>query len=318
MESTRQQAIYRFTFSDKLFSALGCGARLPADDTVSDMFHLVNNPTIGRYIFIQNFRDNPTCRGVDELLDAYVTAADRVRPATHFRFSHIVKNIARCGCLMISQLMILFKNSRICHQWWWLLCAIAVDDGCDRRYARNNCGNRRCITNANVDYHNRHRWQWQTRWATIRRNASTRCRSKAIGDRWTTRRSRYCSGREVPTCGFAFNIAFTVCCIRSIYRNRSCAERARRAGVSCRGALRVASTTHLVDAYATDTSAYAGVDIEWSVAYFCVGAGLHNKGYCNHVNRGERNTIQKRVVGHHSNQVNDFNNWILFGGINYM
>uniref|UniRef100_A0A914UZ32 C2 domain-containing protein n=1 Tax=Plectus sambesii TaxID=2011161 RepID=A0A914UZ32_9BILA len=68
--------------SDKLFPALGYGARIPPN------FHEAHD-------FFLNFQNDPKCEGVPGLLDAYKKAVGIVRPASSACFSHVIFHVAK-------------------------------------------------------------------------------------------------------------------------------------------------------------------------------------------------------------------------------
>lgn len=68
--------------SDKMFPALGFGARVPPTGKVSHEFFL-------------NLRDNPYCAGVDGLLQAYFTALQSVTLYGPTNFAPVIKHVAK-------------------------------------------------------------------------------------------------------------------------------------------------------------------------------------------------------------------------------
>ena len=68
--------------TDKMFPALGFGARVPPTGQVSHEFFL-------------NLKDNPYCAGVDGLLDAYATALQSVTLYGPTNFSPVIDHVAR-------------------------------------------------------------------------------------------------------------------------------------------------------------------------------------------------------------------------------
>uniref|UniRef100_A0A8C7YQ15 Copine VIII n=1 Tax=Oryzias sinensis TaxID=183150 RepID=A0A8C7YQ15_9TELE len=69
--------------SDKLFPALGFGAKLPPDGRVSHEFPLNGNP------------QNPYCNGIDGVLEAYYQSLKSVRLYGPTHFSPVINHVAR-------------------------------------------------------------------------------------------------------------------------------------------------------------------------------------------------------------------------------
>ncbi|XP_076863695.1 copine-8 [Brachyhypopomus gauderio] len=71
--------------SDKMFPALGFGAKLPPDGRVSHEFALNGNP------------DNPYCSGIEGVLDAYYQSLKNVHLYGPTYFSPVINHVARCA-----------------------------------------------------------------------------------------------------------------------------------------------------------------------------------------------------------------------------
>lgn len=69
--------------SDKMFPALGFGARIPPQGTVSHEFFLNGNPT------------NPYCSGIDGILQAYYDSLHRVQLYGPTNFAPVINHVAR-------------------------------------------------------------------------------------------------------------------------------------------------------------------------------------------------------------------------------
>ncbi|XP_063053858.1 copine-8 [Engraulis encrasicolus] len=74
--------------SDKMFPALGFGAKLPPDGRVSHEFALNGNP------------DNPYCSGIEGVMEAYYTSLKSVRLYGPTYFSPVINNVARYASLV--------------------------------------------------------------------------------------------------------------------------------------------------------------------------------------------------------------------------
>ncbi|XP_067291964.1 copine-8 isoform X1 [Pseudorasbora parva] len=74
--------------SDKLFPALGFGAKLPPDGHVSHEFPLNGNP------------DNPYCSGIEGVLEAYYQSLKSVRLYGPTYFSPVINHVARYASLV--------------------------------------------------------------------------------------------------------------------------------------------------------------------------------------------------------------------------
>ncbi|XP_056307767.1 copine-8 isoform X1 [Danio aesculapii] len=74
--------------SDKLFPALGFGAKLPPDGRVSHEFPLNGNP------------DNPYCSGIEGVLEAYYQSLKSVRLYGPTYFSPVINHVARYASLV--------------------------------------------------------------------------------------------------------------------------------------------------------------------------------------------------------------------------
>ncbi|XP_051873560.1 copine-9-like isoform X6 [Pristis pectinata] len=71
--------------SDKLFPALGFGAKLPPDGKVSHEFPLNADP------------DNPNCNGIDGVLEGYYQSLRRVQLYGPTNFAPVINQVARCA-----------------------------------------------------------------------------------------------------------------------------------------------------------------------------------------------------------------------------
>ncbi|XP_058623113.1 copine-8 isoform X6 [Onychostoma macrolepis] len=74
--------------SDKLFPALGFGAKLPPDGRVSHEFPLNGNP------------ENPYCSGIEGVLEAYYQSLKSVRLYGPTYFSPVINHVARYASLV--------------------------------------------------------------------------------------------------------------------------------------------------------------------------------------------------------------------------
>ncbi|XP_030645887.1 copine-8 [Chanos chanos] len=74
--------------SDKMFPALGFGAKLPPDGRVSHEFPLNGNP------------DNPYCSGIDGVMEAYYQSLKTVRLYGPTYFSPVINHVARYASLV--------------------------------------------------------------------------------------------------------------------------------------------------------------------------------------------------------------------------
>ncbi|XP_078399373.1 copine-8-like isoform X2 [Cetorhinus maximus] len=71
--------------SDKLFPALGFGAKLPPDGKVSHEFPLNSDP------------ENPNCNGIDGVLEGYYQSLRRVQLYGPTNFAPVINQVARCA-----------------------------------------------------------------------------------------------------------------------------------------------------------------------------------------------------------------------------
>ncbi|XP_043563692.1 copine-9-like [Chiloscyllium punctatum] len=71
--------------SDKLFPALGFGAKLPPDGKVSHEFPLNADP------------ENPNCNGIDGVLEGYYQSLRRVQLYGPTNFAPVINQVARCA-----------------------------------------------------------------------------------------------------------------------------------------------------------------------------------------------------------------------------
>ncbi|XP_078065978.1 copine-9-like [Mustelus asterias] len=74
--------------SDKLFPALGFGAKLPPDGKVSHEFPLNADP------------ENPNCNGIDGVLEGYYQSLRRVQLYGPTNFAPVINQVARCAALV--------------------------------------------------------------------------------------------------------------------------------------------------------------------------------------------------------------------------
>ncbi|KAL2093341.1 hypothetical protein ACEWY4_010653 [Coilia grayii] len=74
--------------SDKMFPALGFGAKLPPDGRISHEFALNGNP------------DNPYCSGIEGVMEAYYQSLKSVRLYGPTYFSPVINNVARYASLV--------------------------------------------------------------------------------------------------------------------------------------------------------------------------------------------------------------------------
>ncbi|XP_059361515.1 copine-8-like [Carassius carassius] len=69
--------------SDKMFSALGFGAKLPPDERISHDFPLNRNP------------QNPCCNGIDGIIEAYYQSLKSIKLCGPTNFSPVINHVAR-------------------------------------------------------------------------------------------------------------------------------------------------------------------------------------------------------------------------------